>query len=147
MDRRAPETFNLVEDTLDLTSRRNLGQISAVIQQIASGVEFNEESASYVAINGYVSTAIQPLSAWFFECTYRTVARIMRLLMMELQWPMFPILKCSTTRTSSWMRRFNPSPSISHRTRFTRYTSYSLTIARIWYVHSHSAGCPAHPLA
>ncbi|KAL1755451.1 hypothetical protein FB107DRAFT_213621 [Schizophyllum commune] len=63
----APETFNLVEDTLDLTSRRNLGQISAVIQQIASGVEFNEESASYVAINGYVSTAIQPLSAWFFE--------------------------------------------------------------------------------
>ena len=72
--RRAPETFNLVEDTLDLTSRRNLGQISAVIQQIASGVEFNEESASYVAINGYVSTAIQPLSAWFFECTYRTVA-------------------------------------------------------------------------
>ena len=146
MDRRAPETFNLVEDTLDLTSRRNLGQISAVIQQIASGVEFNEESASYVAINGYVSTAIQPLSAWFFECTYRYVVYSPRILKV-FQWPTSPTLKCSTTHTNSWMRRFNPSPSIFHRTRFTRYTSCSLTIARIWYVDSHSAGCLAHSLA
>ncbi|TRM67597.1 hypothetical protein BD626DRAFT_395296 [Schizophyllum amplum] len=65
--RRAPETFNLVEDTLDLTSRRNLGQISTVIQQIASGIEFNQEPASYVPINGYVSKTIQPLAMWFFE--------------------------------------------------------------------------------
>ncbi|KAL1747468.1 hypothetical protein HDZ31DRAFT_31879 [Schizophyllum fasciatum] len=63
----APETFNLVEDTLDLASRRNLGQISAVIQQIASGVLFGDASPTYMAINSLVDKEIPPFSAWFFE--------------------------------------------------------------------------------
>lgn len=62
-----PETFDIVSTTVDVSSRKNLAQISKILTQITSGAEFGEESPSYVPINDYVRKAIKQMSGWLLE--------------------------------------------------------------------------------
>ena len=65
-----PETFDMVSSTVDVSSRKNLAQISKVLSQVTSGVEFGDETPSYIPINEYVKRAILQFTSWLFEGTY-----------------------------------------------------------------------------
>ncbi|KAI0005064.1 hypothetical protein BJV74DRAFT_322488 [Russula compacta] len=62
-----PETFDIVSSTVDVGSRKNLAQISKVLAQVTSGLEFGDETPSYIPINEYVKKAIQQFTSWLFE--------------------------------------------------------------------------------
>lgn len=62
-----PETFDIVSTTVDVSSRKNLAQISKVLTQITSGSEFGDNNPSYVPINDYVRKAIKQMSGWLLE--------------------------------------------------------------------------------
>jgi Ras GTPase-activating-like protein IQGAP2/3 len=65
--RRTPETFDIVSKTVDVSSRKNLAQISRVLTQIAGGTEFREDTPIYVPINDYVTKAVKQFGAWLME--------------------------------------------------------------------------------
>jgi Ras GTPase-activating-like protein IQGAP2/3 len=65
--RSTPETFDIVSSTIDVSSRKNLAQISRVLTQITTGTVFSESAPSYIPINDYVSKAISQLGAWLIE--------------------------------------------------------------------------------
>ena len=65
-----PETFDIVSSTVDVSSRKNLAQISKVLSQVTSGLEFGDDTPSYIPINEYVKRAIVQLTAWLFEGRY-----------------------------------------------------------------------------
>ena len=62
-----PETFDIVSTTVDVSSRKNLAQISKVLTQITGGSEFDDNNPSYVPINDYVRKAIKQMSGWLLE--------------------------------------------------------------------------------
>ena len=62
-----PETFDIVTNTVDVASRKNLAQISRILTQITSGSEFGDDKPSYVPINDYVRKAIKQMSSWLLE--------------------------------------------------------------------------------
>ncbi|KAF9259503.1 hypothetical protein L218DRAFT_963533 [Marasmius fiardii PR-910] len=62
-----PETFDIVPNTIDTGSRKNLAQISRVLTQITTGVEFDDDNPIYLPINGYVRKAIGEFSAWLLQ--------------------------------------------------------------------------------
>ncbi|KIL70078.1 hypothetical protein M378DRAFT_156131 [Amanita muscaria Koide BX008] len=62
-----PETFDIVTNTIDPAARKNLAQISKVLTQITSGVEFDDKNPSYVPINDFVHKSIAQMSTWFIE--------------------------------------------------------------------------------
>ncbi|KAI0068683.1 hypothetical protein BV25DRAFT_1792222 [Artomyces pyxidatus] len=62
-----PETFDIVTSTVDIGSRKNLAQISKVLAQITSGLEFGDDTPSYIPINEYVRKAIAQFTAWLLE--------------------------------------------------------------------------------
>ncbi|KAJ8482250.1 hypothetical protein ONZ45_g15020 [Pleurotus djamor] len=62
-----PETFDIVDKTIDIGSRKNLAQISKILAQITTGSEFSDDNPSYIPINGYVSKAIGQMTAWLLE--------------------------------------------------------------------------------
>ncbi|KAH9482628.1 Ras GTPase-activating-like protein rng2 [Psilocybe cubensis] len=63
-----PEMFDIVPKTINITTaKKNLAQISQVLAQIASGVDFGDDKPSYVPINDFVRKAILQFSAWFNE--------------------------------------------------------------------------------
>ncbi|KAJ8086612.1 iqgap- protein [Marasmius tenuissimus] len=62
-----PETFDIVSTTIDIGSRKNLSQISRVLTQITTGVEFDNDSPSYIPINDYVRGAIGQVTAWLLQ--------------------------------------------------------------------------------
>ncbi|KZT24523.1 ras GTPase-activating protein [Neolentinus lepideus HHB14362 ss-1] len=62
-----PETFDIVASTVDIAARKNLAQISKVLTQIASGIEFGEESPAYLAINEFVLTHAKQMTDWLLE--------------------------------------------------------------------------------
>ncbi|KAI0254740.1 hypothetical protein BJV78DRAFT_1120741 [Lactifluus subvellereus] len=62
-----PETFDIVSSTVDVSSRKNLAQISKVLAQVTGGFEFGDDTPSYIPINEYVKTAIVQFTAWLFE--------------------------------------------------------------------------------
>ncbi|KAH9999926.1 hypothetical protein BJV77DRAFT_1058234 [Russula vinacea] len=62
-----PETFDIVSSTVDVSSRKNLAQISKVLSQVTSGFEFGDETPSYIPINEYVKRAILQFTSWLFE--------------------------------------------------------------------------------
>ena len=62
-----PETFDIVSTTVDVSSRKNLAQISRVLTQITGGSEFDDNNPSYVPINDYVRKAIKQMSGWLLE--------------------------------------------------------------------------------
>ncbi|KAL5488188.1 IQG1 [Sanghuangporus weigelae] len=63
----APETFDIVPNTIDIASRKNLAQISKMLTQIASGKEFGEEDPCLHPLDKYVAEAIKQLRTWVFE--------------------------------------------------------------------------------
>lgn len=63
----APETFDIVSETIDVAARKNLAQISRVLTQIASGSNFNDDSPAYIPINDFVLKATGDISAWLLE--------------------------------------------------------------------------------
>jgi hypothetical protein len=65
-----PETFDIVSSTVDVSSRKNLAQISKVLSQVTSGSEFGDDTPSYIPINEYVKGAILQISSWLFEGEY-----------------------------------------------------------------------------
>jgi hypothetical protein len=65
-----PETFDIVSSTVDVSSRKNLAQISKVLAQVTSSSEFGDDTPSYIPINDYVKTAIVQFTTWLFEGTY-----------------------------------------------------------------------------
>src|ERR1700722_14699694 len=65
-----PETFDMVSSTVDVSSRKNLAQISKVLSQVTSGLEFGDDTPSYVPINEYVKRAILQFTSWLFEGRY-----------------------------------------------------------------------------
>jgi Ras GTPase-activating-like protein IQGAP2/3 len=65
--RSTPETFDIVTNTVDVSSRKNLAQISRILTQITSGSEFGDDKPSYVPINDYVRKAIKQMSTWLLE--------------------------------------------------------------------------------
>jgi hypothetical protein len=62
-----PETFDIVSSTVDVSTRKNLAQISKVLAQVTSGSEFGDDTPSYIPINEYVKKAISQLTSWLFE--------------------------------------------------------------------------------
>ncbi|KAF9075841.1 hypothetical protein BDP27DRAFT_1415005 [Rhodocollybia butyracea] len=62
-----PETFDIVSKTVDISSRKNLAQISRVLTQITSGVIFDDHSPNMMPINEFVSRAISQISNWLLE--------------------------------------------------------------------------------
>ena len=62
-----PETFDIVSSTVDVSSRKNLAQISKVLSQVTSGSEFGDDTPSYIPINEYVRGAILQITSWLFE--------------------------------------------------------------------------------
>ncbi|KDQ64483.1 hypothetical protein JAAARDRAFT_28113 [Jaapia argillacea MUCL 33604] len=62
-----PETFDIVSNTIDISSRKNLAQISKVLTQVASGIEFGEDSPCFLPINDFVRNSIAQLSAWIVQ--------------------------------------------------------------------------------
>ncbi|KAJ3801621.1 ras GTPase-activating protein [Lentinula aff. detonsa] len=62
-----PETFEIVSKTIDISSRKNLAQISRVITQITSGVVFDDHSPNMMPINEFVTRAISQISSWMLE--------------------------------------------------------------------------------
>lgn len=60
--------FDIVPKTVNIsTAKKNLAQISQVLAQITSGVEFGDDKPSYVPINDFVRKGILQLSTWFSE--------------------------------------------------------------------------------
>jgi Ras GTPase-activating-like protein IQGAP2/3 len=62
-----PETFDIVTNTVDVASRKNLAQVSRILTQITSGIEFGDDKPSFVPINDYVRKAIKQMSSWLLE--------------------------------------------------------------------------------
>ncbi|KAE9410492.1 hypothetical protein BT96DRAFT_953076 [Gymnopus androsaceus JB14] len=62
-----PETFDIVSKTVDISSRKNLAQISRVLTQITSGVLFDDHSPNLMPINEFVSRAMTQISSWLLE--------------------------------------------------------------------------------
>ncbi|ETW84040.1 hypothetical protein HETIRDRAFT_381374 [Heterobasidion irregulare TC 32-1] len=63
----APETFGIVTSTVDISSRKNLDQISKVLTQVTTGVEFGDDNPSYIPINDFVQKAIKQVTQWLLE--------------------------------------------------------------------------------
>jgi Ras GTPase-activating-like protein IQGAP2/3 len=64
---RAPETFDIVQNTIGPLQRKNLFAISRLLTQIASGAPFDNVEIALVPLNDYVSLAIDIMSKWFLE--------------------------------------------------------------------------------
>lgn len=62
-----PETFELVGTTIEVGPRKNLGQISRVLNQITLGVEFDDSQPSYIPINDLVRKTIGRMTAWYLD--------------------------------------------------------------------------------
>ena len=62
-----PETFDIVPTTIEISSRKNLAQISKMLTQITSGSEFSEDSPAYLPVNDYVRKTITAISAWLMD--------------------------------------------------------------------------------
>ncbi|KAF9534346.1 IQ domain-containing protein-containing RasGAP [Crepidotus variabilis] len=63
-----PDAFDIVpKSALIMTAKQNLEEISKVLEQITSGVEFDDDNPSYVPINDFVRKAISQMTAWYFD--------------------------------------------------------------------------------
>ncbi|KAF8913880.1 hypothetical protein CPB84DRAFT_1699194 [Gymnopilus junonius] len=63
-----PELFDVIPKNVNAAKgKKNLAQISKVLAQVTSGLEFDDDQPSYVPINDFVRKAIQQLSTWFSQ--------------------------------------------------------------------------------
>ncbi|KAG8965048.1 hypothetical protein FRC03_001003 [Tulasnella sp. 419] len=63
----APETYDIVPNTLPAGSRKNLAEIAKVLKQITSGQVFGEDTPCLTPLNSYVEEAIPQFQDWFLE--------------------------------------------------------------------------------
>lgn len=63
----APETFDIVKGKVEYSQRKNLAQISIVLNQITSGREFGDDNPSYLPINDFVRQAIAEMTQWLLQ--------------------------------------------------------------------------------
>ncbi|KAG8822729.1 hypothetical protein FRC17_009483, partial [Serendipita sp. 399] len=63
----APETFDVVSNTISAQARKNLAQISSVLIQITSGRPYGDENPTMQSINTFVESAIRRMNDWFLE--------------------------------------------------------------------------------
>jgi Ras GTPase-activating-like protein IQGAP2/3 len=63
----APETFDIVPNTIPPVARKNLSEISKMLMQIISGVPFGEGNPCLTPLNSYVLEAIKQMNTWFLE--------------------------------------------------------------------------------
>lgn len=64
---RTPETFDIVSETINVETRKNLAQVSRLLTQITKGLEFGDDNPHYIPVNDYVRNAIQQMTSWLFE--------------------------------------------------------------------------------
>ncbi|TFK43549.1 hypothetical protein BDQ12DRAFT_595944 [Crucibulum laeve] len=63
----APDAYDIVPKAAPDAAQMNLKQISVILTQITTGVEFDDNSPTYIPINDFVKKAISDLTAWFIE--------------------------------------------------------------------------------
>lgn len=60
----------MVNQTVSIQSRKNLAQISRVLEQISIGVEFGDEDPCYVPMNDWISNqGIRQVASWALDGT------------------------------------------------------------------------------
>lgn len=64
---RAPETFDIVPNTISAQARRNLDEVSRVLTQISSGKMYGPENPPMKAIDDFMAVAIKQMGDWFLE--------------------------------------------------------------------------------
>jgi hypothetical protein len=131
---RTPEKFDMVTSTVDIATRKNLAQISKVLTQVASGSEFTDDQPNYVPINECVRTLISQMTNWLVRSKLFVVLLSVPGAHSSQRLRMSPMLKAITMPTSSWMRRYNRSLFIFHRTKCTVCMHYSRSTKRNWWV-------------
>ncbi|KAG1174503.1 hypothetical protein G6F70_004765 [Rhizopus microsporus] len=65
----APEQYDVINCDVSPIQRRNLAEISKMLQQISSGKSFDSRNTHLSALNDYIKEASQKLSQWFVELT------------------------------------------------------------------------------
>ncbi len=63
----APETFDIVPNTITPQARKNLDEISRVLTQVASGRMYGQENPPMKAIDDFIAVAIRQMAEWFLE--------------------------------------------------------------------------------
>jgi len=135
----SPESFDIVPKTMTITTgKKNLAQISKVLAQITSGLEFDDDKPSYVPINDFVRKAIQQMTAWYYEgiFIYTFSPPVLRPL---FQLQTFPMRRLSSMHTNLWTPRFNPNQYIFHLMRSTISIPCLCNIRTSWFVRTYSA--------
>ena len=62
-----PETFDIVPNTVDISARKNLAQISKMLTQITSGKVFGEDDPCLHPLDKYVLEAGKQMRSWFLD--------------------------------------------------------------------------------
>ncbi|KZO93170.1 hypothetical protein CALVIDRAFT_486222 [Calocera viscosa TUFC12733] len=63
----APDTFDMVPNTIGAAARRNLAEIAKMLTQISSSSTFREDTPSLVPLNAFITTAVGQLHKWALE--------------------------------------------------------------------------------
>lgn len=64
---RAPETFDIINKSVDITARKNLAHIATVLTQVFSGLDFAEDAPNLIPINNFVQGSIHRMRDWLYE--------------------------------------------------------------------------------
>ncbi|KZO89474.1 Rho GTPase activation protein [Calocera viscosa TUFC12733] len=64
----APDTFDMVPNTIGAAARRNLAEIAKMLTQISSSSPFREDTPSLVPLNACITTAVRQLHKWLGSC-------------------------------------------------------------------------------
>ena len=64
---RAPETSNIVEQTVNVQARKNLAQVSRMLEQISGASEFGDDDVAYVPVNDYINKAVKQMTSWMLS--------------------------------------------------------------------------------
>ncbi|KAL0089256.1 hypothetical protein F4703DRAFT_1903770 [Phycomyces blakesleeanus] len=65
----APEQYDVIDDTISPVQRKNLAEISKMLQQISSGKVFDADDMFLAPLNDYVFDAGKRFSNWFMKLT------------------------------------------------------------------------------
>jgi Ras GTPase-activating-like protein IQGAP2/3 len=65
----APEAFDVIDSTVSPDQRKTLAEISKMLQQIATGKQFDADAVHMTALNDYMATAQEQFSAFFRAAT------------------------------------------------------------------------------
>ncbi|KAI8391699.1 Rho GTPase activation protein [Radiomyces spectabilis] len=65
----APEQYDVIDSSINPTQRKNLAEISKMLQQISSGKVFDASDMFLAPLNDYVHDAGKRFAKWFLELT------------------------------------------------------------------------------